>query len=164
MMASKKAAPLAAASPRRKARAPEQSEPVTKEAPERNTAPSQWGRRMARLVGEKFGVAMSDNWSKNVGTYQGKEIVIKCAKSPMPPVSVLIDMVDRIDQLWAVYIMLDGHAEVWIADMDKVRQAGYFTRGPNVQKRVEISLRKIVRIGTLLGTLSEEEVDSCQIP
>jgi hypothetical protein len=130
---------------------------------EKNAAPSQWGRRLARLVGDKFGVKMSDNWSKNEGTWRKKDIVIKCAKSTMPPVSVLVPMLDRIDQLWAVYIMEEG-AEIWAIDADAVREHGYFTHGPNVQKRVEIYLRKIVNIGKLIGTLTEEEVESCNIP
>ena len=130
----------------------------------RNTAPSQWGRRLARLVGDKFGVKMSDNHSKNVGTWQGKEIVIKCAKSPMPPVSVLMGMLDNIDCLWAVYVMPEGHAEIWVVDMHKVRANGYFTHGKKVQKRVEITRRKILSCGTQLGTISARDVDSCQIP
>jgi hypothetical protein len=131
---------------------------------EKNVAPSQWGRRLARLVGDKFGVTMSENWSKNEGTWRRKDIVIKCAKSTMPPVSVLVTMLDRIDQLWAVYIVEDGGAEVWAVDVAKVREHGYFTHGPNVQKRVEIYRRKIAAIGKLLGRLSEEEVESCNIP
>jgi hypothetical protein len=131
---------------------------------DKNTAPSQWGRRLARLVGDKFGVRMSENLSKNEGTHRGRDIVIKCAKSPMPPVSVLIDMLDRIDDLWAVYIMPDGGAEVWAVDANIVREQGYHTHGPNVQKRVEIYLRKIVTIGKLKGTLTAEEVESCHIP
>lgn len=133
-------------------------------AEEKNMAPSQWGRRLARLVGEKFGVVMSENRSKNEGTYRGQEIAIKCAKSPMPPVSVLVDMLERIDQLWAVYVMLDGSAEVWAIAADKIYEHGYFTRGPKVQKRVEIYLRKIARLGTKIGNLTPEEVESCRIP
>jgi hypothetical protein len=130
---------------------------------EKNAAPSQWGRRLARLVGDKFGVKMSNNWSKNEGTWRKKDIVIKCAKSTMPPVSVLVTMLDRIDQLWAVYITEEG-AEVWAVDVDKVRQHGYFTHGPNVQKRVEIYRRKIANLGKLIGQLTVEEVESCRIP
>jgi hypothetical protein len=130
----------------------------------RNTAPTQWGRRLARLVGDKFGAQMSENHSKNIGTWRGQAIVIKCAKSPMPPVSVLTTMLDHIDLLWAVYIMPEGHAEVWIVNAREVRLHGYFTHGHKAQKRVEINRRKITSLGTQLGTLSEREVDSCQIP
>lgn len=131
---------------------------------EKNAAPSQWGRRLARLVGEKFGVQMVENHAKNEGTYKGKDICIKCAKSPMPPVSILIEMLDRVDQLWAVYVMYDGTAEVWSVDSKKVRELGYFTHGEKVQKRVEIYLRRITPVGTLIGTLTEAEVESCRIP
>lgn len=133
-------------------------------AVEKNAAPSQWGRRLARLVGEKFGVHMVENHAKNEGTYKGKDICIKCAKSPMPPVSILIEMLDRIDQLWAVYVMFDGTAEVWAVDAKKVRELGYFTHGEKVQKRVEIYLRRIKPVGKLVGTLTAAEVESCRIP
>lgn len=132
--------------------------------PEKNAAPSQWGRRLARLVGEKFGVQMVENQAKNEGTYQRKDICIKCAKSPMPPVSVLVDMLDRVDQLWAVYVMFDGTAQVWAIDTKTVRELGYFTHGEKVQKRVEIYLRRITPVGTLIGTLTKQEVESCRIP
>lgn len=130
---------------------------------EKNTAPAQW-RRLARLMGEKFGVAMSPNFSKNEGTYQGRGIVIKCAKSPMPPVAVLETMLDRIYQVWAVYVMPEGGAEIWVVDTGKVREHGYFTHGPKVQKRVELYRRKIVQLGRLIGTVSAQEVESCDIP
>ena len=133
-------------------------------AVEKNAAPSQWGRRLARLVGEKFGVQMVENHAKNEGTYKGKDICIKCAKSTMPPVSVLIEMLDRVDQLWAVYVLQDGTAQVWSVDVKKVRQLGYFTHGEKVQKRVEIYLRHITPVGTLIGTLTHGEVESCRIP
>jgi hypothetical protein len=68
-------------------------------AAEKKAGASQWGRRLARLVGEKFGVHMVENQAKNEGTYQRKDICIKCAKSPMPPVSVLTDMLDRVDRV-----------------------------------------------------------------
>ena len=131
---------------------------------EKNTAPSQWGRRLARLVGHKFGVVMSDNFSKNEGTYRGKEIAIKCAKSSMPPIAILISMLDRLDEVWAVYLVHEGGAEIWAVDVQKVREHGYYTHGPNVQKRVEIYRRKIVQLGKLIGTLSPDEVESCEIP
>lgn len=131
---------------------------------EKNAAPSQWGRRLARLVGEKFGVQMVENHAKNEGTFQGKDICIKCAKSHMPPVSVLVEMLDRIDQLWAVYLLNDNTAQIWAIDARQVRKLGYFTHGEKVQKRVEIYLRHIVPVGTLVGTLTEAEVESCRIP
>lgn len=131
---------------------------------EKNVAPSQWGRRLARLTGEKFGVTMSDNMSKNEGAYGGKDIVIKCAKSTMPPVAILIDMLERVDELWAVYMMPEGGAEVWVVPIEKVRAHGYYTCGPKVQKRVEIYRRKIIQLGTLFGALTAAEVESCNIP
>ena len=131
---------------------------------EKNVAPSQWGRRLARLVGEKFGVQMVDNHAKNEGSHKGRDIVIKCAKSLMPPVSVLIDVLERIDDLWAVYLMPDGSAEVWSVSNKQVRDFSYFTHGANVQKRAEIYYRRIIPIGKKIGVMTEREVESCRIP
>jgi hypothetical protein len=131
---------------------------------EKNAAPSQWGRRMARLVGEKFGVNMVENHARNEGTYRNKDVVIKCAKSLMPPVSVLIEVLDRVDELWAVYIFPEGHAEVWSITAAQVRKHAYFTHGPNVQKRAEMYLRHIMPLGKKVGELTVEEVESCRVP
>jgi len=131
---------------------------------EKNAAPSQWGRRLARLVGAKFGVEMVANQSKNEGDWRGKDIVIKCAKSPMPPVSVLVEMLDRLDFLWAVFIMYEGHADVWSVPVKALKDNGYFTSGEKVQKRVELHLKKVEALGTKIGSLSAEDVESCRIP
>ena len=136
----------------------------TQDRAEKNTAPSQWGRRLARLVGAKFGVTMSANLSKNEGTFRRKNIIIKCAKSPMPPVSVLARTLEHIDQLWAVYIMPEGSAEIWAVDAGQVREHGYLTRSHTTPRRVELFRRKIILIGKQIGTLEPEEVESCYIP
>jgi hypothetical protein len=138
--------------------------PAPKIYVEKNAAPSQWGRRLARLVGAKFGVDMVENQSKNEGLWKGKDVVIKCAKSPMPPVSVLMDMLDRIDFLWAVFIMYEGHADVWSVPVKALKDNGYFTSGEKVQKRVELHLKKAEALGTKVGTLTPDEVESCRIP
>lgn len=146
--------------------APQQSNrsPVPKVYIEKNAAPSQWGRRLARLVGAKFGVEMVENQSKNEGSWRGRDIVIKCAKSPMPPVSVLVEMLDRLDFLWAVFIMPEGHADVWSVSAKALKDNGYFTSGEKVQKRVELHLKKAESLGTKIGSLNAEDVDSCRIP
>lgn len=107
---------------------------------------------------------MAGNRSCNEGELRGRAIAIKCAKSPMPPVTVLIDMLDRVDTLWAVYLTLDDGAEVWAIEMADVKRHGYYTRGPRVQKRVELYRRKAIRIGRLVGTLTPDEVAVCDIP
>ena len=151
------------APPKKPIRRP-QSATSPKPREEVNVAPSQWGRRLARLVGQKFGVKMVANHAKNEGTFGRRDIVIKCAKSIMPPISVLTDMLERLDDVWAVYILPDGTAQIWSITAQQVREHAYFTRGRNVQKRAELYLRKIEKIGKLVGTLSEEDVDSCKIP
>lgn len=134
------------------------------EKAERNAAPSQWGRRLARCTGEKFGVQMIEHHAKNFGSYKGKSIIIKCAKSPKPPVSILEGNLDRTDELWAVYLMPEGHADVWAIPIAAVRRHAYRTRGINTQRRLELTLRKIIVCGELIGTLSEGEIEKCRIP
>jgi len=131
---------------------------------DRNIAPTQWGRRLARLVGDKFGVAMSDNYSKNEGRLRGKDLVIKCAKSQTPPISVLTEMLERLDEVWAVFLTPDGGAEVWRITAKEMHNYGYQTHGPNVPRRVELGRKKIAAIGKLVGNLDSDEVDSCHIP
>ena len=131
---------------------------------EPNSSPTQWGRRVARLVGEKFGVEMVSNHARNEGAFDDKDIVIKCAKSTTPPVSILTSMLDRLDQLWAVYLMPSGRADVWAVDIETVRERGYFTRGEKVQKRVEVYFKVIIEVGEKVGELTEAEVESCRIP
>ena len=131
---------------------------------EKNSAPSQWGRRLARRVGAKFGVAMTENQSKNEGRIRGRDIVIKCAKSQTPPVSVLGEMMDRIDELWAVFLVPEGDAEVWRVPVAAVRAHGYQTHGRKVQRRFELRYRKVVEFGKLVGTLDRKEVEACNIP
>jgi len=131
---------------------------------EKNTAPSQWGRRLARAVGDKFGVKMSSNHAKNEGAYLRKDIVIKCAKSTAPPIFVLSDMLERIDEVWGVFLMEDDSAQVWSITAGQVRDSAYFTHGPNVQKRAEIYLRQIIPVGKLIGVLTPDEVAACRIP
>ncbi|MEO6907111.1 MAG: hypothetical protein ABI210_04400 [Abditibacteriaceae bacterium] len=139
-------------------------QPIPQIYVEKNAALSQWGRRLARHVGAKFGAEMVENQSKNEGNWRGKDIVIKCAKSPMPPVSVLVEMLDRLDFLWAVFIMPEGHADIWSVPVKALKDNGYFTSGEKVQKRVELHLKKAQVLGTKIGSLDSDEVDSCRIP
>ena len=131
---------------------------------EKNQAPSQWGRRLARAVGEKFGVKMSENFARNEGTHGKKDIVIKCAKSTSPPIFVLTDTLDRVDEVWGVFLTEDDTAEVWALSARQVKDNAYFTSGPNVQSRAEINYRKVRPLGKLVGLLTSEEVADCRIP
>jgi hypothetical protein len=138
-----------------------------KERHEVNTAPSQWSRRLARAVGARFGAQMVLNQARNEGQWQGLEIAIKCAKSVAPPISVLVSMLDRLDEVWAVFVLPSGAAEVWRVPIARLRRHGYFTRPGRSDKasaRVEIRRRKVMQCGTLLGVLDPEEVHACRIP
>jgi hypothetical protein len=111
---------------------------------------------------------MVSNHARNEGSWQGLEIVIKCAKSTSPPISVLLSMLDRLDEVWAVFVLPSGEAEVWRLPISRLRRHGHFTRsGKNPIKtpaRVEIRRPKVARSGELLGHLEGDAVDACRIP
>ena len=129
-----------------------------------NEAPSQWGRRLARAVGAHFGVTMSPNHAKNEGTFGNRDIVIKCAKSTTPPVSVLSSMLERLDDVWAVFILADGSAEVWTAPARVIRKHAHQTRGLKAAPRFEITRRRLSPHAKLVGVLPVAEVERCRIP
>ncbi len=110
---------------------------------------------------------MVPNQSRNEGQWQGREVAIKCAKSTAPPVSVLVSMLDRLDEVWAVFVLPSGEAEVWRLSIAHLRRHGHFTRAGRSGKapaRVEIRRRKVMQSGTLLGMLEADSVLACRIP
>ncbi len=110
---------------------------------------------------------MVANQARNEGAWQGREVAIKCAKSTSPPISVLVSMLDRLDEVWAVFVLPSGEAEVWRLSIVHLRRHGHFTRAGRSGKappRVEIRRRKVVQSGVLLGLLEAEEVEACHIP
>jgi hypothetical protein len=128
-----------------------------------NQAPVAWGRRLARLVGEKFGVQMISDRAKNEGTRSKTRIVIKCAKSPFPPIFVTLEMLERTDEVWGVFLHEEG-GEVWSCPASYVRRVAYVTRNPKIAPRASIGLKKMRRGGQLIGIISQDEVESCHIP
>lgn len=129
-----------------------------------NRAPSAWGRRLARLVGANFGVNMVADRSKNEGTHGRTCVVIKCAKSPVPPIFVSAEMLQRVDEVWGVFVTYGQGAEIWSCPAEFVRRNAYFTRNPKIMPRAEITLRTMKRGGTMIGKVSQEEIESCHIP
>ena len=134
-----------------------------------NAAPSQWGRRLARAVGEQFGVQMSPNHARNEGEWRARAIVIKCAKSTTPPISVLATMLERLDEVWAVFVLPSGEAEIWSAPAKVVRAHGHLTRGSSrgkykVSPRVEITRRRLLPHAQFVGMVPKDTVDECRIP
>jgi hypothetical protein len=128
-----------------------------------NLSPQAWGRRVARLVGATFGVEMVADRSKNEGTLGQKRIVIKCAKSATPPIFITTEMLQRADEIWGVFLEFGQGAQIWSCSVEFVRANAYFTRGPQT-RRAEITLKAMKRGGTLVGTLSQEQIEACHIP
>ncbi|RYG75540.1 hypothetical protein EON80_00380 [bacterium] len=129
-----------------------------------NRAPSAWGRRLARLVGANFGVNMVSDRSKNEGAHGKTNVVIKCAKSPVPPIFISAEMLQRVDEVWGVFVTYGEGAQIWSCPADFVRRNAYFTRNPKIMPRAEITLRTMKRGGTLIGTVTQDEIDACHIP
>ncbi|HEX9998745.1 MAG TPA: hypothetical protein VGB45_16540 [Abditibacterium sp.] len=129
-----------------------------------NLAPQAWGRRVARLVGEQFGVKMVSNRSKNEGERGDTRVVIKCAKSQSPPIFISVEMLARVDEVWGVFLIHGEGAQIWSCSAAHVKRCAHFSRNPKTMPRAEITLKKIQRAGTLLGTLSESEIEECHIP
>lgn len=129
-----------------------------------NQAPVAWGRRVARLVGDNFGVRMVADRAKNEGEQGKKRVVIKCAKSTIPPIFVSAEMLTRVDEVWGVFLSFGEGAQVWSCPADFVRRNAYFTHNPRVPARAEITLKTIKKGGTLLGTISQEEIEACHVP
>jgi hypothetical protein len=107
---------------------------------------------------------MVTNQARNEGEWRGLDITIKCAKSTAPPVSVLSSSLARLDEMWAVFVLPSGEAEVWRVPVQRLRRHGHFTRGVKALPRVEITRRKVMLAGTLFGTIDVETVESCRIP
>ncbi len=153
------------AKPKKLAVAKPKNVPVARLSDEEvNRAPLAWGRRLARLVGAKFGVKMSLDRAKNEGVRRKTRIAIKCAKSRCAPVFVSVEMLARIDELWGVFLVVGQGAEIWKCDADFVRRAAYINRSSQKMARAELRFKAMQRGGVLIGKLSEEEVESCQIP
>ncbi len=129
-----------------------------------NRAPIAWGRRLARLVGKKFAVQMTPDRSKNEGVLGRTRVVIKCAKSRSAPIFVSAQMLERSDEVWGVFLQVGEGAEIWKCDAAFVRRAAYFTHQPKLMPRAELRFKAISRGGVLIGTLSESEIESCEIP
>ncbi|PQV64788.1 hypothetical protein B1R32_10355 [Abditibacterium utsteinense] len=129
-----------------------------------NLAPVAWGRRVARLVGDKFGVQMVADRSKNEGARGKTRVVIKCAKSRVAPIFVLTQMLSRVDEVWGIFLIHGEGAQVWSCDAAFVRRAAYFSRNAKVMPRAELRFKAMQRGGTLIGNLSEAEIESCHVP
>ena len=110
---------------------------------------------------------MVANQARNEGEWRGRQVAIKCAKSTAPPISVLVSMLDRLDEVWAVFVLPSGQAEVWRLSIPHLRRHGHFTRlgrSGKAPARVEIRRRKVAASGELLGHLEAAEVEACRIP
>jgi hypothetical protein len=138
--------------------------PIRRPDDEVNRAPSAWGRRLARLVGANFGVNMVADRSKNEGAHGKTNVVIKCAKSPVPPIFISAEMLQRVDEVWGVFVIYGEGAQVWSCPAEFVRRNAYFTRNPKIMPRAEITFKTMKRGGQMIGTVTQAEVEACHIP
>ena len=129
-----------------------------------NRAPLAWGRRVARVVGAQMGVEMSLDRAKNEGTRGKTRVAIKCAKSRSAPIIVSQAMLGRVKEVWGVFLVVGQGAEIWKCDAAFVRRAAYFNTTSQKMVRAELRFKAMQRGGTLIGHLSEAEVEACEIP
>lgn len=90
-------------------------------------AADEWGRTTARAIAHKLGAEMKSKTS-NEATFNGKNIVIKCAATATDSVGVTFKMLDRLDSIVAAFQRNNGSFELWRLPADKFRREMRDTR------------------------------------
>ncbi len=126
--------------------------------------PTLWHRRLARLVARQFGVQMESKGNLSEGVLNGRHIAIRCAKSKTPPISVSASALERAHEVWGVFLTQTDAAQVYSLSAQEFKRLAYFYSPRNGQPIYTIRLKRFSSRATLLGTLSEEEVEQVEIP
>jgi len=127
-------------------------------------APSLWHRRLARLVGRKWGIRMERKGNLSEGTLDGRVIAIRCAKSKTPPIAVTAATLERVHEVWGVFLTQTDAAQIYSLPASDFKRLAYFYAPRNGPPIYTIRLRRFSSRATLVGTLSEEEVAGIEIP
>ena len=90
-------------------------------------AADEWGRKTARAIASELGAEMKSATS-NEATFNGKNIVIKCAAPATDSVGVTFKMLDRLDSIVAAFQRADGSFDLWRLPADKFRREMRDTR------------------------------------
>ncbi len=127
-------------------------------------APSLWHRRLARLVARKRGVQMEGHRNLSEGTLDGRRIAIRCAKSKTPPISVSESVLERVHEVWGVFLTQTDAAQIYSLPVSEFKRLAYFYCPRNGQPTYTIRLKRFSSRATLVGMLGEEEVERIEIP
>ena len=90
-------------------------------------AADDWGRKTARAIASELGAEMKSATS-NEATFNGKNIVIKCAAPATDSVGVTFKMLDRLDSVVAAFQRTDGSFDLWRLPADRFRREMRDTR------------------------------------
>ena len=123
-----------------------------------------WGRRLARLVGAKWKVKMSSNRALNEGMHGQIPIVIKCAKSTGAPIQVSRATLERVSEVWGVFLSETDSAPVWKLSVRDFKRVASFYSPRNGTPHYVIRYKRFTREAELLGTVASEEVEGVEIP
>jgi len=122
-----------------------------------------WHRRLARLVGRKWGVQMARKGNLSEGTLDGRVIAIRCAKSKTPPIAVTAATLERVHEVWGVFLTQTDAAQIYSLPAPEFKRLAYFYSPRNGSPIYTIRLRRFSPRATLIGTVSEEEVREIEI-
>ena len=126
-------------------------------------APTLWHRRLAQLVARKWGVQMERNRNLSEGTLDGRRIAIRCAKSKTPPITVSAPVLERVHEVWGVFLTQTDAAQIYSLPVSEFKRLAYFYSPRNGQPTYTIRLKRFSSRATFVGMLSEEEVEEVEI-
>lgn len=98
------------------------------------------------------------------GTLNGRVIAIRCAKSKTPPIAVTAAALERVHEVWGVFLTQTDAAQIYSLPAPEFKRLAYFYSPRGGQPIYTIRLRRFSSRATLVGTLSEEEVGEIEIP
>ena len=129
-----------------------------------NQAPLMWGRRLARLVGRRMGVKMSRNRAINEGTLGQMPVIIKCAKSYGAPIQVSAASLERVSEVWGVFLSPVDDGEIWRASAADFKRVAYFYAPREGTPYYSIRYSRFKRIATRAATVPADDVLRVEIP
>lgn len=129
-----------------------------------NHAPGMWGRRLARLVGRRYGVKMSRNRAINEGMLDRTPIIIKCAKSYQAPIQVSAPSLERVSEVWGIFLSEVDDGEVWRASAADFKKLAYYYAPREGVPHYQIRYSRFKRIASHAGTVPAADVLRVEIP
>ena len=143
---------------------PEQRPTSSQYVPADPDAPTLWHRRLSRLVGRKWGVQMERNRNLSEGTLDDRRIAIRCAKSKTPPITVSAATLERVHEVWGVFLTQTDAAQIYALSAADFKRTACFYSPRNGQPHYSARLSRFSRRAQLIGTIPEAEVKAIGIP